>query len=148
MIAGNLAETAVGAAVLAVAAGFVWYAVQHADLSGGGAYELTATFRKAEGVSVGGDVRIAGVKVGAVRALELDRETYQARLRLAVNSGVALPDDSSASIASDGLLGGAHVAIQPGGSEFMLEAGDEIAFTQGSVSIMDLVGRAITGGGE
>ncbi|SEA11350.1 outer membrane lipid asymmetry maintenance protein MlaD [Rubrimonas cliftonensis] len=147
-MASGFAETAVGAAVLAVAAGFIWYAAQHAEAGGGSSYELTATFRKAEGVTVGGDVRIAGVKVGSVRALELDPRTYQALVRLSVSDSVALPDDSSASVASDGLLGGAHVSIQPGGSETMLVAGDAITFTQGSVSIMDLVGRAITGGSE
>lgn len=143
---GSVAETAIGAAVLAVAGGFLVYAAQHASIDGGGGYTLTAQFRKAEGVTVGGDVRISGVKIGAVRALTLNPESFQAEVTLSIDGDVRLPDDSSASIASDGLLGGAHVAIQPGGSEFMLEAGDEIAYTQGSVSILDLVGRAITGG--
>jgi phospholipid/cholesterol/gamma-HCH transport system substrate-binding protein len=145
---GNAAETVIGAAVLAVAGGFLVFASQHASLEAGGAYELTAKFRKAEGVSVGGDVRISGVKVGSVRSLSLDPESFQAAVVLAIDPSVELPDDSAATIASDGLLGGAHVAIQPGGSEFMLEPGDEFFYTQSSVSILDLVGRAISGGGE
>jgi len=145
---GNVAEAAIGAAVLAVAAGFLVYAGQHAALESGGAYELSAQFRKAEGVTVGGDVRISGVKVGTVRSLSLDPESFQARVTMSIDPAVTLPDDSSATIASDGLLGGAHVAIQPGGSDLALQAGDEILYTQGSVSILDLVGRAISGGGE
>lgn len=141
-------ETAIGAVVLAVAAGFIVYAAQFADIAGGGSYELTANFRKAEGLGVGGDVRISGVKVGAVRAMGLDPETFEARVTLAIENGVMIPEDSAATIASDGLLGGAHVAIQPGGAEFTIEPGGEITITQSSISILDLIGRAISGGSE
>jgi phospholipid/cholesterol/gamma-HCH transport system substrate-binding protein len=112
----------------------------------GGVYELSAKFRKADGVTVGGDVRIAGVKVGTIREMALDPQSFQARVTVAIREDVRVPDDSAALIASDGLLGGSHVAIQPGGSEFMLEPGAEFAFTQGSVNFLDLVGRAIGGG--
>jgi phospholipid/cholesterol/gamma-HCH transport system substrate-binding protein len=147
-MADSAAETAIGAVVLAVAAGFIVYAAQFADVSGRGSYELTANFRKAEGLGVGGDVRISGVKVGAVRAMGLDPATFEARVTLAIQNGVMIPEDSAATIASDGLLGGAHVAIQPGGAEFTIEPGGEITITQSSISILDLIGRAITGGGE
>jgi phospholipid/cholesterol/gamma-HCH transport system substrate-binding protein len=144
----SAAETVVGAVVLAVAGGFMLYAAQHTEFTTGGAYEVTAVFRKADGLTTGGDVRISGVKVGSVRDVSLDPQSYEANVSLAITQGVQIPDDSSASVASDGLLGGAHVAIQPGGSEFMLEPGGEITITQGSVNIMDLIGRAVTGGGE
>lgn len=145
-MASHAAEAVVGGVVLAAAAGFFIYAGQTADVGlGGGAYELSASFRKADGVTPGGDVRISGVKVGSVRDIALDPETYQARVVMAIRDGVAVPDDSAATIASDGLLGGAYVSIQPGGSEFMLEPGDEFDFTQSSVDLLDLVGRAIGG---
>ena len=144
MASSNVAETAIGAVVVAVAAGFMIYAAQVVDVSVGGVYELSAQFRKAEGVGVGGDVRVSGVKVGTVRSIELDPETYQARIVMAIRESIRLPEDSAATIASEGLLGGAHIAIQPGGAEFMLEAGDEFDFTQGSVSLLDLIGKAIS----
>lgn len=149
MATSNAAETLIGAAVLAAAAGFLVYAGRTADIgpSTGDRYELTAAFRKAEGLTVGGDVRVAGVKVGTVRSLELDQETYRAVATLAIEDEVKLPEDSDAAILTEGLLGGTYVGITPGGSEFDLEPGDEIMFTQGSVNLMDLVGRAITGGG-
>ena len=148
-MANNAAEALIGAAVLAAAGGFLVYAAQTADLgvSGGDRYELTAAFRKAEGLTVGGDVRVAGVKVGAITDLALDAATYRAVATLSIDRGVKLPEDSDAAIAVEGLLGGAYVAVTPGGSDFMLEPGDEIAYTQGSVNLLDLVGRAISGGG-
>jgi phospholipid/cholesterol/gamma-HCH transport system substrate-binding protein len=146
-MANSAAETVIGAAVLVVAGGFLAYAARTADVDVGGAYELTASFRKADGVTIGGDVRISGVKVGSIREIALDSQTYRANVVVSIREGVQVPEDSAATIASDGLLGGAHVAIQPGGSEFMLEPGDSFEFTQGSVNILDLVGRAIGGGG-
>ena len=148
-MANNAAETVIGAVVLAVAGGFLVYAARTSDMGvSGGAYDLVANFRKADGVSVGGDVRISGVKVGSIRDMSLNTETYQARVVMGIRPDVSVPEDSAATIATDGLLGGAHVAIQPGGSEFMLEPGDEFSFTQGSVNLLDLVGRAIAGGGD
>ena len=148
-MANNAVEALIGAAVLAAAGGFLAYAAQTADLgmSGGDRYELRAAFRKAEGLTVGGDVRVAGVKVGVISGLALDAATYRAVATLSIDQAVKLPEDSDAAIAVEGLLGGAYVAVTPGGSEFMLEPGDEIAYTQGSVNLLDLVGRAVTGGG-
>jgi phospholipid/cholesterol/gamma-HCH transport system substrate-binding protein len=147
-MANSAAETVIGAAVLVVAGGFLAYAARTADVDVGGAYQLTASFRKADGVTIGGDVRISGVKVGSIREMTLDPQTYRANVVVSIREGVQVPEDSAATIASDGLLGGAHVAIQPGGSEFMLEPGASFEFTQGSVNILDLVGRAIGGGGD
>jgi phospholipid/cholesterol/gamma-HCH transport system substrate-binding protein len=137
-MAESVAETLVGAAVLVVAGGFIAFAAGRADLGGADRYELVAKFRKAEGIAVGSDVRVAGVKVGSVTALTLDRETFEAVARIALASDLKLPDDSDAKIATEGILGGAFVAITPGASEFMLKAGDEITLTQGSVSLLDL----------
>lgn len=146
-MADSAAETLIGAAVLVVAGGFIFYGAQHADLGGGAAYEVSAKFRKAEGLAIGGDVRISGVKVGAIRAVQLDPASYQAEVRMTIRDDIRIPDDSAATIASEGLLGGAHIAIQPGGSDFFVEPGGQITITQSSVSLMDLIGRAITGGG-
>lgn len=143
MAAGNAAETVIGAVVLAAAVGFGVFASQTADLSfgGGEAYELEAKFRKADGLSVGTEVRIAGVKVGTVSGLELDPTTYRAVATLSLDDVIEIPEDSDARVESDGLLGGAYVSITPGASDFMLIAGDEIINTQGSISLLDLIVR-------
>lgn len=146
-MASNAAETALGALVLAVAGGFLVYASQTVDLGGVGAgqYEVKAAFRKASGVAVGADVRVSGVKVGSVARLELDPETYRAVASLSIREGVKLPEDSLATITSDGLLGGAYVAIDPGASDFFLEAGGEIENTQGSIDLIELLSKAVAG---
>jgi phospholipid/cholesterol/gamma-HCH transport system substrate-binding protein len=145
-MASNAAETFIGAAVLAAAGGFLVYAANTADLrAGGGGYEVIAKFRKAEGISVGGDVRIAGVKVGSVTEMSLDPKTYYAQVTLSVATEVQVPDDSLAKITSSSLLGDSYIAIDPGASDDMLEPGGEISFTQSSVSVGDLIGKFIHG---
>ena len=138
-------ETFVGLIVVAAAAAFLVYAysVSGRDLTRGG-YELSAVFGRVDGVAVGSEVRIAGVKVGAVSAQALDRSTYEARLTLAIAGDVPVPEDSVAKIVSDGVLGGAHVAIEPGAAEEMLAPGDAIVITQGSVDLLGLAVQAFT----
>lgn len=145
-MANRIAETVIGAVVLATAAGFVLYAGQTRGLQfGGTSYPLTANFRSAEGISVGTDVRLAGITVGTVTDLTLDPVTYQARATFTVEEGLDLPDDSDVKIASESLLGGSYVEITPGASEVMLAAGDEVVNTQGSVSLLNLLMRFGTG---
>jgi len=145
----NRAELLVGALVLAVAVGFVAYAAASVGaVQGGGGYALTASFRSAQGVSVGTDVRLAGVKVGSVAAMELNPETFRADATLALREGLELPDDSSAVIASEGLLGGNFVELQPGGSPFNYEPGDQIFDTQGAISLIELLSQFVGSGSE
>jgi phospholipid/cholesterol/gamma-HCH transport system substrate-binding protein len=145
-MANSAAETAIGAVVLAAAVGFLIYAGQTRGVEiGGGSYPLTASFRTAEGVSVGTDVRLAGINVGSVTGLDLDPETYQARMTFTVRGGLEIPEDTDIKIASESLLGGSYVELTPGASEFMLQPGDEILNTQGSVSLLDLLLRFGTG---
>lgn len=135
----SIAETVIGGIVVASAAGFLLFAGQTAGLQvERGSYELSAGFRSVEGISIGSDVRLAGIKVGTVTDLDLDTETFQARAVFTVRSGVMVPEDSDIKIAQEGLLGGYYLEMTPGASDFMLAAGDEILNTQGSVSLLDL----------
>ena len=148
-MASTAAETLIGAAVIAAAAGFLVYGAQTADIgpTGGDRYELKAAFRKVEGITVGSDVKVAGVKVGTISALDLDPASYRAVAMLSIDSSIQLPEDSDAAIQSESLLGGSYVAVTPGASDLMLAPGEEIMYTQGSVNLMDLVGRAISSAG-
>lgn len=146
MATENKTEVAVGGLVLAIAAGFMIYAGQVAGLSAGGDdYALTASFRSADGVEVGTDVRLAGVKVGRVTDLYLDPETYRAQATIAVSNTIEVPDDSALAVSSEGLLGGNFVEILPGGSPFYFAPGDEIEFTQGSISLIGLLTKFVAG---
>jgi len=146
-VSGNLVETLIGAVVLAVAGFFLYFSYDKADIGVVQGYTLTAKFDKVDGVKVGSDVMLAGIKVGTVMAQTLDAKEYLAVLRLSLSSDVKLPDDSAIKIASDGLLGGKYLSIDPGGSEDYLQAGEEIRFTQGSVDLTELIGKAIYSSG-
>lgn len=149
-MAENLTEVLTGAGVLAVAIGFAAYAGFGATLRPAAAsYPLKASFRSVDGVSVGTDVRLAGVKVGSVTALTLNPKTFMADAAISVKSGIEVPDDSAILISSEGLLGGNFVEIQPGGSPTSFAPGAEIEDTQGAVGLIQLlmkfVGKAANG---
>lgn len=145
----NTTEVIVGAGVLAAAVGFVIYASQVSGFTGATTtYPLEASFRSLEGVSVGTDVRLAGVRVGTVAAVDLNPETYRADTTVSVQQGIEIPDDSAIVISSEGLLGGNFVEIVPGGSPFYFEAGDTITDTQGAVSLVSLLLKFVSGSSE
>ena len=145
-MASNAAETLIGAAVLAVAGGFLVYAANTADVSvGGSAYDLKAEFRAAEGLSIGGNVQIGGVKIGSITDISLNPKNYFAVVTMSIREDVKVPEDSIAKVASESLLGGNFIAIDPGASDFMLEDEAEFEVTQGSVNLMDIIGRLIQG---
>ncbi len=145
-MANSAAEAAIGAAVIVIAAGFVVYAGQSSGYRlTNDSYPLIASFRSVDGISVGTDVRIAGIKVGTVTGLALDDASFMARASFNVRDGLSIPEDSDVKIASEGLLGGSFVEITPGASEITLAAGDEITNTQGSVDLLNLLMRFGTG---
>lgn len=145
MSRAGIFETVVGVAVIAIAAMFLAYAYrtsgQDAARSG---YRLEAVFGRIDGVTIGSEVRIAGIKVGSVSASRLDPVTYEAKVQLSIASDVPVPEDSIAKVVSDGLLGGAHVSIEPGASDVMLKSGEQITLTQGSVDLLGLAVQAFT----
>ncbi|MCK8462866.1 outer membrane lipid asymmetry maintenance protein MlaD [Aliiroseovarius sp. S1339] len=139
-------EVVTGSVVLAAAVGFFLYAGQIVGLSGGGdSHSYSASFRTADGISVGTDVRLGGVKVGTVTGIDLNAETFRADTAFTVQADVALPDDTAIIISSEGLLGGSYVELLPGGSPFNLEPGAEIEDTQGSVSLVQLLLKYVAG---
>jgi phospholipid/cholesterol/gamma-HCH transport system substrate-binding protein len=139
-MAENISEVLTGAGVLAVAIGFAAYAGFGGSLApASGSYELKASFRSVQGISVGTDVRMAGVKIGSVLALDLNPQTFFADARFTVKNTVEVPEDSTVLVASEGLLGGNYVEIQPGGSPMNIDAGGEIEDTQGAVGLVELL---------
>lgn len=140
------AEVLAGTLVLALAIGFVAFGLQRSGVgSAGTGYPLKASFRSAEGIAVGTDVRLAGVKIGSVTNLDLNPSSFRADTTITVADGIELPDDSAIIIASEGLLGGNFVEIQPGGSPFNMAKGDEFVDTQGAVSLLNLLLKFVGG---
>lgn len=139
-------ETIVGAAVIIVAIVFLTYAYRTGELgTGKGGYKITAQFESIDGVSTGTDVRMSGVKVGSVVGHKLDYKSYEAIVTLEIDSKLKLPEDSTAKISSEGLLGGNYVSLEAGGSEKMLAEGGNITNTQSSVNLLGLIGQAVFG---
>jgi len=147
-MSGTRLEIAAGAAVLAIAAAFVFYAAKGTGLTGGGSatYPLTASFRAVDGIQAGSDVRLAGMKVGTITSLTLNPQTFFADAVVEVRDDIQLPTDSAILISSEGLLGGNFVEIMPGGALENLAPGDEIEDTQGSVSLVSLLMKFVGGG--
>lgn len=139
----NLIETLLGAVVLGVAGLFLAFAYSTADLGRSGGYQVHAEFTTVGGLKVGNDVRLAGIKVGTVVRQELNPETYLARVTLSVDPSVQLPADTSATISSEGLLGGNYVDLAPGGDPAMLSPGGRIQYTQDAVDMVQLLGKFI-----
>jgi len=142
-------EVAVGAAVIAVALGFLGYALaaggrgMSLGMATAEGLSLTARFDRIDGLAEGAAVRIAGVRVGSVTGTRIDPKSFEAEISLRLDGGLRLPADTSAEVASEGLLGGKYVALVPGGSDQVLPAGGRITETQGSVSLEQLLGRFI-----
>ena len=132
------AELIAGGVVLLVAAGFLAWAAQDRWPRASG-YQVTASFPDVDGVAVGSEVRLAGVRIGRVSETRLNPQTYLADAVLTIPQDIVLPTDSAALIQSDGLLGGAYIQLQPGGSPDNLAPGDEIEDVQGAVSLLQLM---------
>jgi phospholipid/cholesterol/gamma-HCH transport system substrate-binding protein len=137
------AETGVGAVVLIAAAGFLVYSLTAAGPRQAHGYAVQAKFGQVGALAPGASVDVAGVKVGTVERIDLDPKSYLAIVRLDLDPKIPLPADSTAKITSDGLLGGAHVVIEPGGSTDDLKPGGEIQNTQGAVDLFGLVGQML-----
>ncbi len=135
-------ETLIGAVVIAVAGLFLFFAYTGSGVGSiSGGYDVSARFNRADGVNVGTDVRLSGIKVGTVEKLSLDPKSYNAVVTIAMENTVRLPDDSSVRITSDGLLGNQYLSIEPGGSMQMIKPGGEIENTQGSIDLIGLLGK-------
>jgi phospholipid/cholesterol/gamma-HCH transport system substrate-binding protein len=146
-MANNAIETVMGAVVLAVAGGFLYFAYNNSNVKSIDGYAVKADFSNVSGINVGSDVRIGGIKIGVVEKLDLDPKNYDAVVVMRVKDDVKISKDTSAAIQSAGLLGEKFVALQPGGDEKNLADGDTIHITQSSVSIEEMIGKFMFSGG-
>ncbi|MBV1900278.1 MAG: outer membrane lipid asymmetry maintenance protein MlaD [Kordiimonadaceae bacterium] len=140
-MSSNLVESLVGAIVLLVAGWFLLFAYERTDMVNIDGYTLNARFDRIDGLDVGSDVRVAGIKVGTVVSSVLDTKSYQALVSFSIKSGIELPLDTAAAISSESLLGGSYLTLLPGGEEDMLIDGDIIEETQDAIDLLGLIGK-------
>jgi len=109
-----------------------------------GHLRLYAAFDEIGGLTARAPVVVGGVKIGTVERIELD-PSFRALVTIRVASDLKLPDDTSASILTQGVLGDQYIALEPGGSAAMLADGGEIQFTQSAVILERLIGKVVQG---
>jgi phospholipid/cholesterol/gamma-HCH transport system substrate-binding protein len=146
-------DLAVGIFVLLglLAIAYLSITVGGASYSGNGGLVLTAAFDEIGGLTPRSPVVIGGVKVGSVEQIWIG-EGFRPVVRMNLDATLKLPDDTSASILTQGVLGDQYIGLQPGGSDEILQTGDQLEFTQSAVILERLIGRLVqsfgAGGGE
>ena len=138
-------EMVVGVFLLAGFLSFAWLAVKMGDINpfANETYPVTARFTSISGLKEGSTIELAGVVVGKVGSIELDTGDYEAVVQLNIDKQVELQDDTIASIRTAGIIGDKYIKISPGGSDIILEAGDEIEETEPAISLEELVSKYI-----
>ncbi len=139
----NIIETATGAIVILVAVVFLVFSYNVSDLRPAEGYDVIAKFNAVDGLAVGSDVRVAGVKIGTVVDQTIDQEEYRAIVRMKINPEIELTKDTVVRISSAGLLSGKYVKLEPGGAKEKLAAGGELTNTKDVISLEELLGKVI-----
>mgnify|MGYP000622157451 FL=1 len=141
-------ETAVGIFVFIgiLCVGYLTVKLGKMELLGKNYYSVQAQFESVAGLKVGASVEMAGVPIGKVEAISLDIERQIARVRMKIQSDVAITDDSIASVKTAGLIGDKYIKLSPGGSDLILKAGDTIIETESALDLEDLISKYVFGG--
>lgn len=137
-------ELTAGIFLLLAIAALIFLAVQATDrgvVSGGG-YLVTANFTNIGGLKPRAKVAVGGVTVGMVESISLDPDTFEARVVMRISDQFnELPEDTSASIFTAGILGDQFIGLEPGGSPEPLRDGDRILLTNSALQLEQLITR-------
>ena len=126
---------------MCVAFSWLFYAKHQVHASKFQGYNLVAKFDNIDGIQIGSDIKISGMKVGEVTNINIEPDTFTAKVTFSVEKSIKLPTDTSACIYTNGLMGNKYISLSPGGDEDILSENDEIQSTQGSMNIESLVGK-------
>lgn len=138
-------ETAVGLFLLAGILCLAYLSIRlgKLELIGGDTVPVTARFSSVTGLQTGTDVEIAGVSVGKVDSISI--RDYQADVRMEIQKGIKLPDDTIASVKTRGLIGDVYISLSPGASNRIIPPGGRILETEGAMDLEGLIGQFIHG---
>jgi phospholipid/cholesterol/gamma-HCH transport system substrate-binding protein len=106
-------------------------------------YTVTAFFTSVSGLKTGAKVEMAGVEIGTVLTVSIDKKRLLAKTELGIDKNIELTEDCIASVKTAGIIGQKYIDISPGGSDIMLEPGEEIFNTESSLDIESLVRKFI-----
>ena len=137
----NFLDAFLGLLVLLTAGLFLFYIYITIDtkLFSGDGYQLHARFDNVDGIVTGSKVKLSGVNIGTVKSISLEPESFYAFITMSFDREFNFPDDTEASVQLEGLLGGSYISILPGGSDVILLNNQEILYTQGSKSLLNLM---------
>jgi phospholipid/cholesterol/gamma-HCH transport system substrate-binding protein len=140
-------ETAVGIFVIIGIAcvGYLTIQLGQMELLGGNYYSVYAEFQSVSGLKPGAQVEMAGVPIGRVEAISLDRERQQAQVELKIEKGIELSDDVIASVKTSGLIGDKYIMLTPGSGMAMLDPGGKIIETESAIDIESLISKYVFG---
>jgi phospholipid/cholesterol/gamma-HCH transport system substrate-binding protein len=143
-------ETSVGVFVFVtlLCVGYLTIQLGELDFLGTDTYPVKARFNSVSGLKVGNEVQIAGVSVGKVESIDLQKDRFVAIVTMSIDKDVTLSDDSMAAVKTSGLIGDKYISLSPGGSGMVLEPGDMIIDTQSPIDVEELVGKYVFGGGQ
>jgi phospholipid/cholesterol/gamma-HCH transport system substrate-binding protein len=133
----------VGAFVVVVGAVFLTFFSRGGAEATQDGYDLHAIYQSVDGVSVGTDVLLAGIKVGSVSALGYVPDGHRASVTMRIDKEIQLPLDSVALIISSGMLGGKYIKLEPGGEADVLEPGDYFEYVQGAIIFEELLQKIV-----
>jgi len=137
-------ELTAGIFLLLAIAALIFLALHATDrgVVSGDSYELSANFSNIGGLKPRAAVSMGGVAIGTVERIELDPETFEARVTMRISQNYdQLPEDTSASILTSGILGDQYVGLEPGGSPEPLRDGDRIMITSSAMVLEQLISR-------
>jgi phospholipid/cholesterol/gamma-HCH transport system substrate-binding protein len=138
-------DTLVGLFVASGILGLFFLAMQVSNLSSfvnEDSYTITARFENSGGLKVKSPVSAAGVKIGRVTAISFDPKTYESVVKMSINSKYnTIPDDTTASIFTAGLLGEQYVNLDAGGSDTPLKNNGKIEITQSAIILEKALGQ-------
>ena len=137
----NILDAFLGFTVLLITGLFLFYVYVTLDtkLFKSDGFRLHARFENIDGIVTGSKVKLSGVNIGTVKSISLEPESYYAFITMNFDKKFSFPDDTEASVQLEGLLGGSYISILPGGSDVMLLNNQEILYTQGSTSLLNLM---------
>ncbi|MCK5837068.1 MAG: outer membrane lipid asymmetry maintenance protein MlaD [Desulfobacula sp.] len=106
-------------------------------------YPVHAFFTSVSGLKTGARVEMAGVEIGTVAKISIDAERLMAKVEFSIDQHIGLSEDVIASVKTSGIIGQKYINFSPGGSDILLEPGEEIYNTESSLDIESLVRKMI-----